>query len=185
MSPYLVLETHALCNDLKLIQELAKSKKFIIIIPLVGRIFNSSSLHNFSNKNIQILCFLQVIDQLDSMKKDSRLTREAIRWLESQFKQGNRFLRAQNQNEKQNLHRMNEFFGSRHHKKDLDLWRLYQLIECCAFFQSQSNENKQNFNSPSSMVTFLLNNKDELLRKDYINAHYKNLMNLAEKKGEK
>ncbi len=35
-SPYLVPETAALYNNLKIIQDLSKTNKFIIIIPLVG-----------------------------------------------------------------------------------------------------------------------------------------------------
>ena len=35
-SPYLVPETYVICNHIKLIQELSRSNKFIIIIPLVG-----------------------------------------------------------------------------------------------------------------------------------------------------
>jgi hypothetical protein len=35
--PYLVPETSALCNNLKIIQDLSKTNKFIIIIPIVGK----------------------------------------------------------------------------------------------------------------------------------------------------
>ena len=35
-SPYLVIETFALCNNLKVVEELVRTHKFIVIIPLVG-----------------------------------------------------------------------------------------------------------------------------------------------------
>ena len=38
----------------------------------------------------ELICIFLVIDHLDSIKKDSRFAREVIRWLEGQFKQGNR-----------------------------------------------------------------------------------------------
>lgn len=66
-SPYIVIDTAALCHNLKLVQDFSRSKKFIIIIPLV------------------------VIDNLDAIKKESRQARDTIRWLENQFKHGNRF----------------------------------------------------------------------------------------------
>ena len=66
--PYLVPDTFALCDNLKIVQEISRTCRFIMIIPLV------------------------VIDHLDSIKKESRQAREVIRWLENQFKQGNRLI---------------------------------------------------------------------------------------------
>lgn len=87
------------------------------------------------------------------MKKDSKQAREAIRWLESQFKQGNRFLRAQSHNEKSSDHAAGA--NSALKKKDVDAWRSSQLLECCRFFQRESGtaDDKR-----SSMVTVLTNN---------------------------
>jgi protein SMG5 len=74
--------------------------------------------------------FFQVIDNLDSIKKESKLAREAIRWLENQFKLGNRFLRAQKHDEK--ISNQND---SNLKKKDFDKWMFYQLIDCCKYFE--------------------------------------------------
>lgn len=125
-SPYLVADTAALCNHLKLVQDLARSNKFIIIVPLV------------------------VIDNLDSIKKDSKQARDAIRWLETQFKQGNRFLRAQTHNEK-----LVANYDSILKKKDIDLWRFYQLIDCCKYFQEKAVLNNKSDDKRLNMITIL------------------------------
>jgi protein SMG5 len=127
-SPYLIADTTALCESLKLVQELARSSKFIIIVPLV------------------------VIDTLDSIKKESKLAREAIRWLENQFKMGNRFLRAQTHNEKLSL--KSEYEPSLK-KKNLEGWRFCQLVECCRYFEEESNSRVDSEASRSNMVTVL------------------------------
>jgi protein SMG5 len=66
LPPYLVPDSKVLCNNLRTIQDAVRTNKSIIIIPLA------------------------VIDDLDAMKKETKLARDAIRWLESQFRQGNR-----------------------------------------------------------------------------------------------
>jgi len=138
-SPYIVPDTLALCYNLKLVQELTRMNKFILIIPLV------------------------VIDNLDRMKKDNARARDTIRWLEQQFKQGNRFMRAQNQNEKISS---NENSGLVNKKKDLEAWCYLQLIDCCKYFQQEANggyiadgSNRQN------MVTLLTSNEKEAVEK--------------------
>ncbi|CAF0797744.1 unnamed protein product [Rotaria sordida] len=67
LPPYLVIDSSVLCTNLNLVQKLVQSQRFIIIIPLV------------------------VIDILDELKKEQREARDAIRWLENQFRLGNRF----------------------------------------------------------------------------------------------
>ncbi len=169
-SPYIVADTAALCNNLKIMQELAKSTKFNskLIIPLV------------------------VIDNLDSIKKDSKQAREAIRWLENQFKQGNRFviivscvfqkfnfklfkrfLRAQIQSEKIACN-----YDSNLKKKNLELWRFYQLIECCKYFQNTINQENlhNNEDKVTNMITILTHN-------DLQDAKNKHLINIADENG--
>jgi protein SMG5 len=125
-SPYLIVDTMALCENLKLVQDLTRTNKFIIIVHLV------------------------VIDNLYSIKKDSKLAREAIRWLENQFKQGNRFLRAQTQNEKINYgHDMTL------RKRDLELWRFHQLIDCCKYFQEESTIHSNNSHSHENRANII------------------------------
>ncbi|MEQ2157315.1 hypothetical protein GOODEAATRI_000511, partial [Goodea atripinnis] len=68
MSPYLVPDAAALCQHLNLIRQLAGSGCFIIIIPRT------------------------VIDGLDRLKKENAGARDGIRFLESEFRKGNRHL---------------------------------------------------------------------------------------------
>lgn len=92
---------------------------------------------------------------MDSIKKDSRQARDAIRWLENQFKNGNRFLRAQADNEKHQHHNHHHHLDSSLKKKDLDLWRFYQLIDCCKYFQEETNLNDES--KKLDVVTLLVN----------------------------
>ncbi|CAM9339812.1 unnamed protein product [Lampetra planeri] len=71
MSPYLVPDTPALCQHLNLIRQLAGSGCFIIIIPRT------------------------VIDGLDRLKKENAGARDGIRFLETEFRKGNRYIRCQ------------------------------------------------------------------------------------------
>ncbi|TSK20098.1 Protein SMG5 [Bagarius yarrelli] len=71
MSPYLVPDTGALCQHLNLLRQLAASGCFIIIIPRT------------------------VIDGLDVLKKENPGARDGIRFLESEFRKGNRYIRCQ------------------------------------------------------------------------------------------
>jgi protein SMG5 len=156
-SPYIVPDTLALCYNLKLVQELTRMNKFILIIPLV------------------------VIDNLDRMKKDNARARDTIRWLEQQFKQGNRFMRAQNQNEKISS---NENSGLVHKKKDFEAWCFLQLIDCCKYFQQEANggyiaegSNRQN------MVTLLTSNEKEAVEK-FQEPSFRLALNYAKENGE-
>lgn len=90
LPPYLVIDSSVLCTNLNLIQKFVQSQRFIIVIPLVGQFH--SSLENFLI--FFCLCFWfysLVIDILDELKKEQREARDAIRWLEIQFRQGNRY----------------------------------------------------------------------------------------------
>ncbi|XP_065586466.1 LOW QUALITY PROTEIN: nonsense-mediated mRNA decay factor SMG5, partial [Cyrtonyx montezumae] len=66
MSPYLVMDARALCHHLALVKQLAASGRFIVIIPR------------------------SVIDGLDFLKKENAGARDGIRYLEAEFKKGNR-----------------------------------------------------------------------------------------------
>ncbi|NXI53668.1 SMG5 protein, partial [Chloroceryle aenea] len=66
MSPYLVPDTQALCQHLAVVKQLATSGRFIIIIART------------------------VIDGLDFLKKENAGARDSIRYLEAEFKKGNR-----------------------------------------------------------------------------------------------
>ncbi|CAF3389469.1 unnamed protein product [Rotaria sp. Silwood1] len=135
LPPYLVIDSSVLCTNLNLIQKLVQSQRFIIIIPLV------------------------VIDVLDELKKEQREARDAIRWLENQFRLGNRFIRTQavherltNQNKKKN-------------NKNKDFYRFQEILDCCLYFTQQSNLDKQTTNNSISTVNLLfarsLTNKEQ------------------------
>ena len=84
LPPILVIDSSVLCTNLNLIQKFVQSQRFIIVIPLVGELQREfrgeiSSLHTL------------VIDILDELKKEQREARDAIRWLENQFRAGNRY----------------------------------------------------------------------------------------------
>lgn len=49
-------------------------------------------------------CFLfAVLSELDELKKNSDRARNVIRWLEQEFRRGNRHMRSQRDNESQSL----------------------------------------------------------------------------------
>ncbi|XP_074077189.1 nonsense-mediated mRNA decay factor SMG5-like [Macrotis lagotis] len=70
LSPYLILDSLALCHYLSLIKEMARSRRFIIIIPRL------------------------VIDELDRTKRYA-LPRHALRFLEEELKKRNKYLKCQ------------------------------------------------------------------------------------------
>ncbi len=77
---YLIPEASVLIGRLAVIRQLAGSQRFVFVIPS------------------------HTIRELDGMKKDSPDAREAIRFLETCFRQGNKYVRAQKVTEKvQNL----------------------------------------------------------------------------------
>ena len=111
------------------------------------------------------------------MKKDSKQAREAIRWLEGQFKQGNRFLRAQSHNEKTNN---SSSAHSSLKKKDVEAWRSSQLLECCRFFQKESASASSVGGADckrSNMVTLLTNNDPS---EPNVDVKFKSLLNQSE-----
>ncbi|XP_013114587.2 nonsense-mediated mRNA decay factor SMG5 [Stomoxys calcitrans] len=75
MTPFLVVDAKALTEYNGIVKNLVKSRKFIVLIP--NAVFN----------------------ELDELKKRSENARNVIRWLEQEFKHGNRHLRAQRDNE--------------------------------------------------------------------------------------
>uniref|UniRef100_A0A8C3SW02 Nonsense-mediated mRNA decay factor n=1 Tax=Chelydra serpentina TaxID=8475 RepID=A0A8C3SW02_CHESE len=100
MSPYLVPDTQALCQHLSIIRQLATSGRFIIIIPRT------------------------VIDGLDFLKKENAGARDSIRYLEAEFKKGNRYIRCQKDAGK-------NFERHKLKRQDLDAWNLYKILDSC------------------------------------------------------
>ncbi|XP_029141876.1 protein SMG5 isoform X2 [Protobothrops mucrosquamatus] len=100
MSPYLVPDTQALCQHLSPIRQLAASGRFIVIIPRT------------------------VIDGLDFLKKENAGARDSIRYLEAEFKKGNRYIRCQKEAGK-------SFERHKLKRQDLDAWNLYKILDSC------------------------------------------------------
>lgn len=120
LPPYLVLDCDALTLHCPLVKQLAAARKFIILIPTV------------------------VVSALDEQKRSSGRVRDTIRWLESQFRHGNRFLRAQRANEHLPLPLIKY-----PKKKDKEAWLFFQIVECCHFLNTQGGS------KDSGLVTLL------------------------------
>lgn len=108
--PYAVVDATSLCSSLPLVRELAQSARCIIIIPLA------------------------VIDQLDVQKKESSGAREAIRWLEVEFRRGNRYIRAQKSSETVSANSQRIF-----KKRYRDLWYMLEVVGCGRYLARQSS----------------------------------------------
>uniref|UniRef100_A0A3P8W723 Nonsense-mediated mRNA decay factor n=1 Tax=Cynoglossus semilaevis TaxID=244447 RepID=A0A3P8W723_CYNSE len=121
MSPYLVPDSAALCQHLNLVRQLASSGCFIIIIPRT------------------------VIDGLDRLKKENAGARDSIRFLESEFRRGNRYIRCQKESgrssERDKLKR-----------QDIEAWHLYKMVDSCRQLTISQNNGDED---TAGMVTIL------------------------------
>lgn len=100
MSPYLVPDTAALCQHLPLVRQLVHSGCFILIIPRT------------------------VIDGLDRLKKETPGARDGIRFLESEFRKGNRYIRCQKEVGR-------SFERDKLKRVDIEAWHLYKMVDSC------------------------------------------------------
>ncbi|KAJ9575995.1 hypothetical protein L9F63_007095 [Diploptera punctata] len=123
-SPYLAVDSDALINYIHLVKQLVGARKFIILIPSI------------------------VVSALDELKREIGKARETIRWLESQFQRGNRFLRAQRSHERLQLPLMKY-----PKKKDKEAWLFFQVVECCHYFSQQTGIHETH--PESALVTLL------------------------------
>ncbi|XP_078478761.1 nonsense-mediated mRNA decay factor SMG5-like, partial [Lampetra planeri] len=129
MSPYLVPDTPALCQHLNLIRQLAGSGCFIIIIPRT------------------------VIDGLDRLKKENAGARDGIRFLETEFRKGNRYIRCQKESSR-------SFERDKVKRQDIEAWHLYKMVDSCRQLTvSQSNGDEDT----AGMVTILTGHQVEEL----------------------
>ncbi|KAJ8398378.1 hypothetical protein AAFF_G00426330 [Aldrovandia affinis] len=127
MSPYLVPDTAALCQHLGLLRQLAGSGCFIIIIPRT------------------------VIDGLDVLKKENAGARDGIRFLESEFRKGNRYIRCQRESGR-------SFERDKLKRLDIEAWHLYKMVDSCRQLTvSQSNGDEDT----AGMVTILTGHSPE------------------------
>uniref|UniRef100_A0A4X1VXX5 Nonsense-mediated mRNA decay factor n=1 Tax=Sus scrofa TaxID=9823 RepID=A0A4X1VXX5_PIG len=121
MSPYLVPDTQALCHHLPVIRQLATSGRFIVIIPRT------------------------VIDGLDLLKKEHPGARDGIRYLEAEFKKGNRYIRCQKEVGK-------SFERHKLKRQDTDAWTLYKILDSCKQLTLAQGAGEED---PSGMVTII------------------------------
>ncbi|XP_069807489.1 nonsense-mediated mRNA decay factor SMG5 isoform X1 [Dendropsophus ebraccatus] len=121
MSPYLIPDTQALCQHLNVIRQLANSGRFIIIIPQT------------------------VIDGLDFLKKENAGARDGIRYLEAEFKKGNRYIRCQKEAGK-------IFERNKLKRQDTNAWHLYKILDSCKQLTVSQGSNEE---ETSGMVTII------------------------------
>lgn len=93
---------------------------------------------------MHIIFSFTVVSALDEMKKDKLEAREAIRWLEYQFQQGNRFFRAQRHQERLPIPLIKY-----PKKKDKEGHMFIQIIECCHYLAQQQK-------TATNLVTLLM-----------------------------
>lgn len=130
LTPYLVVDSEALTQHCILVKKLVSSRQFVLLIPTA------------------------VVSDLDELKRTSGRARDAIRWLESQFRQGNRFLRMQRNNEKQSIPLV-----AYPRKKDNEAWLFMQIMECCYYLNNSARvtktEDKAKIEEGSNFVRLL------------------------------
>lgn len=109
-TPYLLPDAPTLCSSLHLVKKLMKTKKFVFVIAK------------------------SVIETLDQMKKDrsNYAAREAIKFLEMELQEGNRYLRAQDISETPTPDKRKP------NKQDIHVWFFNCLIDCAIYFNCYS-----------------------------------------------
>lgn len=119
-SPYIIVDHLALAFELDNCKRLVGSRKFAVIVPT------------------------EVIQELDRMKRSNDGARTAIRWMERQFQEGNRWLRSQKQHESETVRTDTTFITGAASKKDRTSFLYDKVTECCNYFARQrKDENSQ------------------------------------------
>ncbi|RVE63207.1 hypothetical protein OJAV_G00165630 [Oryzias javanicus] len=94
-----------------------------------------------------------VIDGLDGLKKENAGARDGIRFLESEFRKGNRYIRCQKESGR-------SFERDKLKRQDLEAWHLYKMVDSCRQLTvSQSNGDEDT----AGMVTILTGGEVEEL----------------------
>uniref|UniRef100_W5MP89 Nonsense-mediated mRNA decay factor n=1 Tax=Lepisosteus oculatus TaxID=7918 RepID=W5MP89_LEPOC len=81
-----------------------------------------SQLEQSCFKRLIIAVFF--IDGLDVLKKENAGARDGIRFLESEFRKGNRYIRCQRESGK-------SFERDKLKRQDIDAWQLYKILDSC------------------------------------------------------
>nr|CAB3266394.1 protein SMG5-like [Phallusia mammillata] len=132
---HLVPTVAALCHELNCVRKLVASERFFVTIPKT------------------------VVDGLDFLKKESPGAREAIRYLESEFKRGNRYIRAQGTDEEAEGCAKGE--PPKLRRTDMAAWRLYRILECCRFLmQKEAKKTKTDVSEHNGIVAILTRETD-------------------------
>ncbi|XP_028966767.1 protein SMG5 [Galendromus occidentalis] len=132
-SLYTVVDASVLAHHLPLIRNMVASRSSIVVIPKC------------------------VVSELDEMKKDVATARDANRWLSSELPKGLRYLRVQRAEEATPIAVLKY-----PKKKDRDAWKLFQILECCQYFNGKGNfgplevNNNSNGNKDGSSSTALV-----------------------------
>jgi len=100
---YIVLDCSCLARNLHMVKRVVNSHKFSVIVPAA------------------------VVQELDGIKKTGRGAREAIRWLERELGRGNRWLRAQRTDEREQVGE------EAPNRRDKVGWTISQVLECCNY----------------------------------------------------
>nr|XP_002122527.1 protein SMG5-like [Ciona intestinalis] len=132
---YLVVDTSSMSLELPHIRRLVASGRFLVVIPKT------------------------VIDGLDAIKKESQGARDAIRYLESELKKGNRFIRAQSKDEQ-----VPGVDGEppKLRRDDVDAWRFYRIVECCRFLiQAEARKSGTEEKDHGDLVTILTCSREQ------------------------
>ncbi|XP_076800488.1 nonsense-mediated mRNA decay factor SMG5-like isoform X2 [Clavelina lepadiformis] len=131
---YLVPDTNCLCRELTYVRRLVASERFFVVIPKT------------------------VIDGLDALKRDLQGARDAIRYLENEFKKGHRFIRAQSDEE---TVRKVEGEKPKLRRDDIETWRFYRIIECCRnLLQQEAEKTNSDEKEHSGLITLLTPSRD-------------------------
>jgi len=86
-----------------------------------------------------------VIDGLDLLKKEHPGARDGIRYLEAEFKKGNRYIRCQKEVGK-------SFERHKLKRQDADAWTLYKILDSCKQLTLAQGAGEED---PSGMVTIV------------------------------
>ncbi|CAD7086352.1 unnamed protein product [Hermetia illucens] len=111
LTPYIVVDTKSLTEYTNIVKNLVKTKKFIVLIPNA------------------------VLSELDELKKNSDRARNVIRWLEQEFRRGNRHMRSQRDNESQSLS-----FLKIPKKLDRDATCFLQIVKFCNYIVTHHSD---------------------------------------------
>lgn len=142
LTPYIVVDAKSLTEYTDIVKNLVKTRKFIVLIPNA------------------VLC------ELDELKKNSDCARNAIRWLEQEFKRGNRHMRSQRDSETLTLTLLKV-----PKKLDREASTFLQIAQFCNYIVSHHSDSNE---YEANVLTFL--SGDNLNQKRLTNFSYTGIL---------